>query len=69
MTALDDMHDDEIRARLGLAPLGRAMTVEERITILNLRAMPEPFDPDTETALELTDMMGAHDDGGGHRGP
>lgn len=53
---MTDMHDDEVRARLGLAPLGRPMTMEERITMLNLRAMPEPHDPDTEADLELTDI-------------
>ena len=44
MSAMDEMHDDEVRAKLGLAPLGRPMTVEERITMLNLREMPEPHD-------------------------
>ena len=50
------MHDDEVRARLGLDPLGRAMTMEERIAALNLRAMPEPHDPAIEASLELTDL-------------
>lgn len=55
MTA--DMHDDEIRARLGLAPLGRPMTMEERIEANALRAFPEPFDPQTEGDLEVLDML------------
>lgn len=51
------MHDDEVRARLGLAPLGRPMTVEERIEANMLRAVPEPFDPETEAELETLDML------------
>ena len=57
--SLDDMHDDEIRAKLGLAPLGRRMTVEERILVMNLREMPEPFE--TEEAVlapALTGVVG-----------
>lgn len=53
----EDMHDDEIRARLGLAPLGRPMTVEERIEANLVRAVPEPFDADTEIELETLDMV------------
>ena len=48
---LEDMHDDEIRAKLGLAPLGRPMTVEERIVVLNLREMPEPHNAEGEIIL------------------
>jgi hypothetical protein len=44
--ALDDMTDDEVRARLGLAPLGRPMTIEERIEAHTVRAMPEPVEVD-----------------------
>ncbi len=51
MGALDDMHDDEIRAKLGLAPLGRPMTMEERIVVLNLREMPEPHDAEGEIIM------------------
>ncbi|UXE04439.1 hypothetical protein SEA_FUNSIZED_68 [Mycobacterium phage Funsized] len=57
MSAMDDMHDDEVRARLGLAPLGRPMTMEERITMLNLQSMPEPFDPETEIDLAVADVL------------
>ena len=49
--ALDDMHDDEIRAKLGLAPLGRRMTVEERIVAMNLREMPEPHNTEGEIIM------------------
>ncbi|QPX62181.1 hypothetical protein PBI_INDLOVU_66 [Mycobacterium phage Indlovu] len=56
MSALDDMCDDEVRARLGLAPLGRPMTMEERIEAHMVCAMPEPYDPETEGTLELMDM-------------
>lgn len=55
MASLEDMHDDEVRARLGLAPLGRAMTMEERIEFNMLRAVPEPYDPEADAALELVD--------------
>jgi hypothetical protein len=54
---MDDMHDDEVRARLGLAPWGRPMTMEERIAMLNLRAMPEPFDPETDAAMDMLDII------------
>ncbi|QGH75316.1 hypothetical protein I5G61_gp68 [Mycobacterium phage Quesadilla] len=54
--AIEEMHDDEVRARLGLAPLGRPMTMEERIEANALRAFPEPFDPGTEGDLELLDI-------------
>jgi hypothetical protein len=63
--SLEEMHDDEVRARLGLAPLGRPMTMEERIEFNALRAFPEPFDPETEGDLELIDMtQEARDDRG-----
>jgi len=44
------MTDDELRARLGLGPLGRPMTMEERIEAHTVRAMPEPeeFEPPRE---------------------
>lgn len=57
MSAIEEMHDDEVRARLGLAPLGRPMTMEERIEAHALRAMPEPFDPDLDAAAELVDLQ------------
>lgn len=56
MSAMDEMHDDEVRAKLGLDPLVRRMTVEERIAVLNLRAMPEPHDPDTDIDLAIIDL-------------
>lgn len=57
MSALDDMHDDEIRARLGLAPLGRPMTMEERIEAYAVRSMPEPFDADVEAEMDLLGIV------------
>lgn len=48
----EDMHDDEIRARLGLAPLGRPMTMEERIEAHTVRAMPEPVTVDPFDMIE-----------------
>ncbi|AHJ88563.1 hypothetical protein Jolie1_063 [Mycobacterium phage Julie1] len=57
MPDLNDMHDDEVRARLGLPALGRPMTMEERIEYNALRAFPEPFDPETEVALDLADVL------------
>jgi hypothetical protein len=57
MSVMDDMHDDEVRAKLGLAPLGRAMTVEERITMLNLQAMPEPHDDAEVVDLAVVDAL------------
>lgn len=51
--AIDDLHDDEIKARLGIE-LGDDM--EHRIEAHMVRAMPEEFDPDTEVDLELVDM-------------
>lgn len=53
--AIEEMHDDELRARLGLAPLGRPMTMEERIEAHAIRAMPEPFDPEEEALDALDD--------------
>ena len=53
--ALDDLHDDEIKARLGLE-LGDDM--EARIEAHMVRAMPEEYDPDTEGELELLDILG-----------
>ena len=48
MTGLEDVHDDEVRARLRLQPVGRPATMEERIEANMVRAMPEleSFDPD-----------------------
>lgn len=65
--ALDDLHDDEIKARLGL-PIERerpycgpleeiAGRVEDRIEALVVAAMPEEFDPSTDAELELLDML------------
>lgn len=51
-----DMHDDEIRARLGLPALGRPMTMEERIEYNALRAFPEPHDPEADLDLALIDQ-------------
>ena len=41
MTGLEDVHDDEIRARLGMKPVDRPETMEERIEANMVRAMPE----------------------------
>ncbi|AYP70054.1 hypothetical protein I5G62_gp68 [Mycobacterium phage CRB2] len=41
---IQEMHDDEVRARLGLAPVDRPATIEERIEANMVRAMPEPYD-------------------------
>ena len=57
VSALDEMHDDEVRAKLGLAPLGRPMTMEERITMLNLQAMPEPHDEAEVVDLAVADAL------------
>ncbi|AXH47767.1 hypothetical protein SEA_KWKSAND96_69 [Mycobacterium phage Kwksand96] len=38
------MTDDELRARLGLTPVDRPQTMEERIEAHVVRAMPEPED-------------------------
>ena len=46
MGSIDDMHDDEVRARLGMKPVGREQTLEERIEANAVRAMPEPEDCD-----------------------
>ena len=51
--AIDDLHDDEIKARLGIE-LGEDM--EHRIEAHMVRAMPEEFDPDTEIDLSLLDL-------------
>ena len=51
--AVDDLHDDEIKARLGIE-LGDDM--EHRIEAHMVRAMPEEFDPDTEIDLSLLDL-------------
>jgi len=53
---LADMTDAEVRARLGLEPCDRPLTMEERIEAYAVRAFPEPFDPETEGDLELLDM-------------
>lgn len=49
--SMAEMHDDEIRAKLGLAPLGRPMTMEERIVVMNLREMPEPHNAEGEIIM------------------
>jgi len=53
MPDLNDLSDDEVRARLGLE-IGEGL--EGRIEGHMVRAMPEPFDPETEADLELADM-------------
>ncbi|QHB37376.1 hypothetical protein I5G58_gp074 [Mycobacterium phage BirdsNest] len=63
--ALGDLHDDEIKARLGL-DLGD--TMEDRIVAHALRAMPEDFDPETEVELELLDMTKERGGDDQHRG-
>jgi hypothetical protein len=45
------MTDDEVRARLGLGPLGRPMTMEERIEAHAVRAMPEPVNAEGEIIM------------------
>ena len=46
MSKLDDMTDEEIRARLGIPIAGRRPTMEERIAAHALRSFPEPHDPE-----------------------
>lgn len=46
MAGLEELADDEIRARLGLAPVNRPATVAERIEAHYVRSMPEAFDPE-----------------------
>ena len=53
---LEDLHDDEIRARLGIPPAGRKPTLEERIEAHMVRAMPEAHDPQAQLDLELIDQ-------------
>lgn len=64
--ALGDLHDDEVRARLGL-PIERERDyegpieelrgkVEDRIEAAVVAMMPEEFDPETEADFELLDM-------------
>lgn len=50
---IDQMHNDEIRARLGLRPAGRRYTITDRIVANALAAMPEPY------VEEPTDNEGA----------
>ena len=38
---LENVHDDEIRHRLGMKPVDRPETMEERIEANMVRAMPE----------------------------
>ena len=52
--ALNDMHDDEIAARLGLAV---PATMEQRIEAHVVRAMPEDVDPQSLLGTSYT-----HDD-------
>ena len=63
---LNDIHDDEVRARLGL-PIERDRDytgpieelrgrMEDRIETLVVASMPEEFDPETDTELEILDM-------------
>jgi hypothetical protein len=44
MPGLEDMTDAEVRARLGLPPVDRPATMEERIEAYAVRAFPEPHD-------------------------
>lgn len=64
---LSDLHNDEIRARLGL-PIERERpyegpieeirgVVEDRLETMVVASMPEEFDPDTEVDLEILDMQ------------
>ena len=64
---LNDIHDDEVRARLGL-PIERDRPyegpieeirgrVEDRIETTVVAMMPEEFDPETDTELEILDML------------
>lgn len=64
---LSDLHDDEIRARLGL-PIERERPyegpieeikgkVEDRLETMVVASMPEEFDPEAETDMELLDMI------------
>ena len=39
MNGLEDVHDDEIRARLGMKPVDRPETMEERIEANMVRAI------------------------------
>lgn len=51
MSSYPDMHDDEVRARLGLKPVDREMTMEERIEANAVRAMPEPEEVNPQSLL------------------
>ncbi|AYD82059.1 hypothetical protein I5G60_gp65 [Mycobacterium phage Saguaro] len=42
------MTEAEVRARLGLPPIDRAPTIEERIEAHMVRAMPEPHNAEGE---------------------
>jgi hypothetical protein len=55
---LGEMHDDEVRARLGLAPVNRPATMEERIEANMVRAMPEPHESDHLDSDVATDAAG-----------
>lgn len=72
--ALSDLHDDEIRARLGL-PIERERdyegpieavrgAIEDRIEAHMVAAMPEEFDPETDIELEALDMLEPPDERG-----
>lgn len=61
MAAIEDMHDDEIRARLGLrpgpVPENFSQLLEQRIEQIAVASMPEPFDPETDAELEILDLL------------
>lgn len=48
MGEIGGMTEDEVRARLGLPPVDRPMTMEERIEAHAVRAMPEPHNAEGE---------------------
>lgn len=52
---IDGPTDDEIRARLGLHPLGRPETMEERIARSFVTSMPELEDVDPHGLLDTVD--------------
>jgi hypothetical protein len=45
------MTEAEVRARLGLPPVGRAPTMEERIEAHYVRSMPEPLNAEGEIIM------------------
>ena len=51
MSTLDGPTDAEVRARLGLQPVGRPETMEERIERNMVNAMPELEEVDPQSLL------------------